>query len=78
VSPNFTKYTQPAQFQTLADNILNKVKPWAEWRAWRWPVTFPFNPGAIAGRAELRLHFEIEGKPVLEGRSRAHWCRPWW
>jgi predicted permease len=68
VSPNFTKYTQPAQFQTLADNILNKVKTVGGVESVAMASNFPFNPGAIAAGPNAAT-FEIEGKPVSKGEA---------
>jgi len=68
VSPNFTKYTQPAQFQTLADNVLNRVSQVGGVESVAMASNFPFNPGAIAAGPNAAT-FEIEGKPVSKGEA---------
>src|SRR5207253_2153867 len=66
LSPNFSRYTQPQQLQTLRDSILLRMKGVAGVESAALATNFPFNPNGIAN-GPASTTFEIEGSPVSKG-----------
>jgi putative ABC transport system permease protein len=66
VSPNFSRYTQDQQFQTLRDNILLRMKSITGVESAALATNFPFNPSGLAS-GPGNTSFEIEGRPVSKG-----------
>jgi putative ABC transport system permease protein len=66
VSPNFSRYTQPQQFQNLRENILLRMKSVTGVQSAALATNFPFNPNGLA-TGPGNTNFEIEGQPVSKG-----------
>ena len=66
LSANFSRYTTPAQFQTLSETVLRHVRSVAGVVYAAAASNFPFSPSGIAS-GPGSVSFEIEGKPITRG-----------
>ena len=66
LSPNFSRYTQVAQFVALQDNILRSVRAVGGVESAALASNFPFSPLALTS-GPGSVNFDIEGRPVSSG-----------
>ncbi|HTS26801.1 MAG TPA: ABC transporter permease [Bryobacteraceae bacterium] len=66
LSPNFSRYTKPEQFQSLTDTVLRKVRSIPGVASAALASNFPFSPGGVVS-GPGSVSFEIEGRPVSRG-----------
>src|SRR5207244_1966062 len=66
LSPNFSRYTQPAQFVALEDNVLRSVRGVGGVESAGLASNFPFSPLAITS-GPGSVSFDIEGRPISSG-----------
>jgi putative ABC transport system permease protein len=66
LSPNFSRYTQNAQFVALGDNILRSVRTVGGVESAALGSNFPFSPLALTS-GPGSVNFDIEGRPVSSG-----------
>jgi putative ABC transport system permease protein len=66
LSPNFSRYTQNAQFVALGDNILRSVRAVGGVESAALASSFPFSPLALTS-GPGSVSFDIEGRPVSSG-----------
>ena len=66
LSPNFSRYTQIAQFVALQDNILRSVRAVGGVESAALASNFPFSPLALTS-GPGSVNFDIEGRPVSSG-----------
>ena len=66
LSPNFSRYTQPAQSVALGNNILRSVRSLGGVESAALASSFPFSPATISG-GPGSVGFEIEGRAVSKG-----------
>jgi predicted permease len=66
ITPNFSRYTQPTQFQTLMDRVLANTGASAGVDSVALATNFPFNPRGIAN-GPGNNNYEIEGRPLSKG-----------
>jgi putative ABC transport system permease protein len=66
LSPNFSRYTQNAQFIALGDNILRSVRAVGGVESAALASSFPFSPLALTS-GPGSVSFDIEGRPVSSG-----------
>jgi putative ABC transport system permease protein len=62
LSPNFSRYTQNAQFVALGDNILRSVGGVGGVQSAALASSFPFSPSALTS-GPGSINFEVEGRP---------------
>jgi putative ABC transport system permease protein len=70
LSPNFSRYTQTAQFVTLQDGILRSVRAVGGVESAALASNFPFSPLALTS-GPGSVNFDIEGRPVSSGDLQA-------
>jgi putative ABC transport system permease protein len=63
LSPNFSRYTERAQFVALGDNIVRSVRAVGGVESATLASNFPFSPMALAS-GPGSVNFDIEGSPV--------------
>jgi putative ABC transport system permease protein len=66
LSPNFSRYTQNAQFVALGDNVLRRVRAVGGVESAALASNFPFSPLALTS-GPGSVNFDIEGRPVSSG-----------
>ena len=66
LSPNFSRYTQNAQFVTLQDSILRSVRAVGGVESAALASNFPFSALALTS-GPGSVNFDIEGRPVSSG-----------
>ena len=66
LSPNFSRYTQVAQFVALQDNILRSVRAVGGVESAALASNFPFSPLALTS-GPGSVNFDIEGRPLSSG-----------
>jgi putative ABC transport system permease protein len=66
LSPNFSRYTQPAQFVALEDNILRGIRAVGGVESAALASNFPFSPLALT-LGPGNVNFDIEGRLVSSG-----------
>jgi putative ABC transport system permease protein len=66
LSPNFSRYTQNAQFVALGDNILRSVRAVGGVESAALSSSFPFSPLALTS-GPGNVTFDIEGRPFSPG-----------
>jgi putative ABC transport system permease protein len=66
ITPNFSRYTQPVQYQSLMDRVLTHTAASAGVESVALATNFPFNPRGIAN-GPGNTSFEIEGRPLSQG-----------
>jgi putative ABC transport system permease protein len=66
LSPNFSRYTQPAQFVALGDNILRSVRAVGGVEFAALASSFPFSPQALTS-GPGSVSFDVEGRLVSNG-----------
>jgi putative ABC transport system permease protein len=66
LSPNFSRYTQAAQFAALGDNLLRSVRAVGGVESAALASSFPFSPMALT-MGPGSVNFDIEGRPASSG-----------
>ncbi|HVG17783.1 MAG TPA: ABC transporter permease [Blastocatellia bacterium] len=66
LSPNWSKYTTPQQYQEFFNRVLERVKPQPGVISASLASTYPMNPQGIAN-GPFNRNFLIEGRPLAEG-----------
>jgi putative ABC transport system permease protein len=66
LSPNFSHYTTPPQFNTLRDEVLRQARAVGGVESAALAQAFPFNPAGIASNPNTNS-FQIEGHPPSPG-----------
>jgi len=66
LSPNWSKYNTPQQYQDFFNRVLEKVKPQPGALSASLASTFPMNPQGLTSQPFTR-GFLIEGRPLAEG-----------
>jgi predicted permease len=66
LSPNFSRYTQTAQFVALGDNVLRTVRAVGGVESAALASNFPFSPLALTS-GPGSINFDVEGRPLSSG-----------
>ena len=71
LSPNFSRYTQPAQFVALGNNVLRSIRAVGGVESAALSSSFPFSPMALS-MGPGNVSFDIDGRPVSKGDLQPH------